>query len=275
MITESGLITFQQGSQAVKHAYLAIPLWTLSMGFTKMGVAITLLRIRTTWRWNLFLYTIIGVQALYLVGNTLFTLLQCRPLSDAWNFYAPPDHCLSPRATSIASTVTSVVNTSTDVLLSLAPARFIIGLQRPIFEKLQLAILMGLGLIASAASIRKAVIIQGWGDPTRDQWAMSMAIGTLTAAECLLASFAACAVCLKAVWIRVLARCGIQSHSKPPSLPTIQVMQTENESGASCSSQGEKSQGEDLPVEGPDSPGRPRKESFLTKSETDVSGDMV
>jgi len=40
-------------------------------------------------------------------------------------------------------------------------------------------------------------------------WNQGIAIGTLTAAEVLIASFAACAICLKVVARRVLARFGI------------------------------------------------------------------
>ena len=70
MYPEPGYIVLSQASRGVKYGYLAIALWTLSMGFTKIGVAITLLRIRTSWRWNLFLYSIIGIQGLYIIGNT-------------------------------------------------------------------------------------------------------------------------------------------------------------------------------------------------------------
>jgi len=78
-------------------------------------------------------------------------------------------------------------------------------------------ILMSLGLLASAASIRKSVIVQKWGADVNEMWNEGEAIGTLTTIEQLLASFAASAICLKAALRRLLARFGISidSHHTP------------------------------------------------------------
>ena len=222
MITEAKPIAWTHATNAIKFSYLSVVVWAWSVAFLKTGVAITLLRIRSSPAWNVFLYVMIGIQAVYAVANTAFDLLKCRPMEASWNLLITDAKCINIRSVSIASTISASINIATDILLSIAPARFLITLNRPWLERCMLMFVMGLGLVVSAASLRKTILVQDWGLNTGDTWSQGIAISTLTAIEPLLGSFAACAVCLKTVMSRLLARFGISmdlsSKMSPPSI---------------------------------------------------------
>ncbi|KAK4166907.1 hypothetical protein QBC43DRAFT_332107 [Cladorrhinum sp. PSN259] len=212
MVPQPGLISFERGMNAGKHSWLAIPIWGLSMTCIKISIALTLLRIRGSERgWRIFLYTIMGVQAIYGVGNTVFDLaIACRPLSAAWDVFTPGGKCVSVEVMRAVSNLGSSINITTDVLLSLAPATFLRKLNRPLRERVFVCVLMGMGLFASVSSIMKTVIIKDWGDPTaEDWWAMGVSICTWTALEQLLGVLAACVPAMKSIFQRCLGKVGV------------------------------------------------------------------
>ena len=209
MFTTAGPKPMHKAEQGIKFSYLAIPLWACSISWTKMGVCFMLLRIRSSLAWNGFLYTIIVSHVLFQIAVLLFNLLQCRPLEAAWLGVLPGSRCLSPHAMSVMVTTTSGWNIATDILVSLAPIRFLATLHRPVQERISVGILMGLGLIASAVALRKLILVQEWGKDIADMWNQGVAIGTLVMAEVLLASFAASAICFKAAHRRMFIHLGL------------------------------------------------------------------
>ncbi|KAJ4287105.1 hypothetical protein N0V88_007727 [Collariella sp. IMI 366227] len=90
MVPHPGLLPASRTLLAGKNSWLAIGIWGLSMGCIKISIALTLLRIQGSHLgWRIFLYTTMGVCAVYGVGNVFFNLLICcRPLEKAWNFAA-------------------------------------------------------------------------------------------------------------------------------------------------------------------------------------------
>ena len=204
MITHVGIISDETAVQVIKKSYLAIPVCVFAMASTKISVAITLLRIRQARYWNIFLYTIIGVQVVYALFNTLFILLQCRPLSSAWHPHLTAKDCPSLRIMSIVAVTSSSINVATDILLSAAPLHFLPNLQIPRQQKLLLGVLMALGLCASAASIRKTLIVKDWDNaPILELWNMGIDIALWVMIEQYLACIATAAVCARAVLRRV------------------------------------------------------------------------
>jgi hypothetical protein len=95
-----------------------------------------------------------------------------------------------------------------DILFALLPLMFIYKIQRPFREKIVLAILMSLGLVASAAAIAKVVILSRLptsGDPT---WVGADAF-IWTNLEESIGMMAACITMLKSLFERALKRCGL------------------------------------------------------------------
>ncbi|KXX77655.1 hypothetical protein MMYC01_205970 [Madurella mycetomatis] len=185
MVITPGLIPIERGVEAGKHSWLAIPIWGLSMTCIKISIALTLLRIQGNHRgWRIFLYTVIGVQAIYGIGNTIFDLaIACQPLAAAWDMTIP----------------------------GAAPATFLRKLNRPLRERVFVCVLMGMGLFASGSSIVKTVIIKDWGEfsPEVDFWAMGVSICTWTALEQLLGVLAACVPAMKGTFQRCLGAVGV------------------------------------------------------------------
>jgi hypothetical protein len=230
MVPTPRLVPLDRSTLAGKNSWLAIAVWGLSMTCIKTSIALTLLRIQGSQRaWRVFLYTVIAVQAVYGVGNTLFNLaIACRPLEAAWNpFVVAADGsgggCVSAEIMRDVSNVGSAVNIATDVLLSLAPATFLRKLNRPLRERAFVCVMMGMGLLASVSSIVKTVIVKDWGEPTAtggDWWATGVSICTWTALEQLLGVLAACVPAMKGVLQRCLGAMGVsltESRSQPRS----------------------------------------------------------
>jgi hypothetical protein len=213
MVPQPGFLSFDKSFEAGKNSWLAISVWGLSMTCIKVSIALTLLRIQGKERgWRIFLYTIMGVQVVYGVGNTLFNLaIACQPLEAAWNPFLPGGHCVSYEIMRGVSNVGSAINITTDVLLSLSPATFLRKLNRPLRERVFVCVLMGMGLFASVFSIIKTVIVKDWGDPAAavDFWAMGVSISTFTVLEQLLGVLAACVPAMKGIFQRCLGAMGV------------------------------------------------------------------
>jgi hypothetical protein len=190
----------------------------------KISVALTLLKrfhpvsYTTRW-WRPMLITLIVVQLLYFVANMVYNFTKCRPLVAAWDMSTPGAFCYTQRADFIFSLTGSVINITTDVALSVSPLVAVLWrLRRPLPERILVCCLTGVGLLASSASIAKAVVVAQWHPELPpeelDSWAMAVSIATWTVAEQLIAVFAACSPALKGPIERALGRCGIVLSSK-------------------------------------------------------------
>lgn len=202
-------LDFPTTRNAMKLSYLAIPVWGAAMTCIKISVALSLLRIPVNRLWTVFLWTVTAVQVSYLIGNTVLTFLYCQPIAAVWDFTITNAYCLPASASLIASNVGSAINITTDLLLSLAPMVMLWNLHRPLRERVLVCCLMGMGLLASASCIAKAVIVRDWGRTDIDTWALAMSIATWTMVEQLLAVIAACSPSLKGPLERALRRFGV------------------------------------------------------------------
>jgi hypothetical protein len=95
-----------------------------------------------------------------------------------------------------------------DFFFSLIPITFIFKIQVPLREKIVLCVLMGLGLIASVASILKAVKSDTLRQSRDNTWD-SVPFVIWGFVEEHLAIIAACVPCLKALFERLLRRVGV------------------------------------------------------------------
>ncbi|KAK0720214.1 hypothetical protein B0H67DRAFT_599766 [Lasiosphaeris hirsuta] len=203
-------ITIPQTIAAIRLAYLAIPLWGLTMTLVKTSVALTLLRLPLNHGvWKPMLYSILVAQAIYFIGDTVYIFTKCRLLYGAWDFTQTAFcDCTSVYTDMLVSSVGSAINVTTDILLSLAPMFVLWKLRRPRRERILVCCLTGMGLFASGSSIAKAVMVGKWGS-AEDPWALAMSIATWTIVEQFVAVLAACGPSLKGPIQRVLGRFGI------------------------------------------------------------------
>ncbi|KAK1749701.1 hypothetical protein QBC47DRAFT_395505 [Echria macrotheca] len=216
MFTAPTFLTLATMTEAIKLAYLSVPLWNLAMTLIKTSVALTLLArfhplTTTTHWWRPLLLFIITIQIIYFVANTVWTFTKCRPLTAAWDYSTLNATCLTLQADLIVSSVGSTVNISTDILLSLAPMVAVLWrLRRPRRERILICCLTGVGLVASGASVAKSVMVGNWApDRQLDSWANAVSIATWTVAEMFIAVFGACSPSLKGPIENILKKWGI------------------------------------------------------------------
>ncbi|KAK3326062.1 hypothetical protein B0H66DRAFT_600197 [Apodospora peruviana] len=224
MITTPSNISLEQAIWDVKLAYMAIPIWGLTMTCVKTSIALTLLRIPQTRLSTVFLYLILAFQLIYFVGDTIYIFLKCQPLQAAWDFTVVGGKCLDIRIDVVVSNLGSAMNILTDVFLSLAPMLILWNLRRPLRERILVCFLTGMGLFASLASVVKLIMIQSWGNHP-DPWALAMSLASWTIIEQFVAILAACSPSLKGPIQRMLGKFGIlltryESHISFIHMPT-------------------------------------------------------
>lgn len=218
------LLTFATATEAIKLAYLAIPVWVVSMTCIKTSIALTLLKrfqpvsYTTRW-WRPLLLLLIVVQLLYFVANIVYNFTKCRPLVAAWDLSTRQATCYTQNTDFIFSLTGSVINIVTDIALSMAPMLAVLWrLRRPRPERILVCCLTGIGLLASGTSIAKAVVVSQWQPDLPpeelDSWAMAVSIATWTVAEQFIAVFGACSPSLKGPIERLLGRFGVSLTSK-------------------------------------------------------------
>jgi len=176
----------------------------------KVSVCVTLLRIQDKQWWKLCIYFLMAVVVAYGVGNTIFILLECRPLAAAWDKdHNPGAQCLPGSAVTNASNIGSGLSIGTDALLSLAPVSFLWNLKRPLRERIVVFFLMGLGLFAAVCSLMKLLVVGSFTKPNADRGYLGMGISFWTIMEQLVGIIAGCTPFLKPLFQRCLVRLGV------------------------------------------------------------------
>ncbi|KAK1752881.1 hypothetical protein QBC47DRAFT_281985, partial [Echria macrotheca] len=186
-----------------------------AVAFAKLSIACMLFRLRGDSRaWRIFLLAMmilpLGIAAV--TSGGLFSA--CRPLQAMWDYTTPNPVCLPETTISKLILTTALITVATDLILALLPLTFIVHMNKTLREKILLISLMGLGLIASAASICKIVNVTSkslTGDALQDGVDVTF-WGLL---EIQLGIIAACVPCLKRFVERMLHRLGLLSSNTP------------------------------------------------------------
>ncbi|KAF2459124.1 hypothetical protein BDY21DRAFT_274663, partial [Lineolata rhizophorae] len=132
--------------------------WTWGITFLKISVTFMLLRITIDRFWQYGLYFAMLVIMATGVAATVLQVIMCDPLSALWDASISLDHCWSQKTMAQNVYIGSVVFAVTDVIYSILPINVVRKIKRPLREKILLCCLMGIGLAASAAAIRKMVM---------------------------------------------------------------------------------------------------------------------
>ncbi|EKG14300.1 hypothetical protein MPH_08480 [Macrophomina phaseolina MS6] len=198
--------------QAEKFLFIGQPAFAWALACTKISIVCMLFRIQTGIHWRRFLSIMIVVQVLTAITTNVFQFSLCKPLPAIWDHTIKNPKCIVA-AIHISIVVTSIVTILTDVILSLLPLTFIMHMQLPPREKIALACLMGLGLVASGASIYKTFLAKDYGvtgDTLRD--AVGLALCSMM--ELQLGILAACIPCLRQFMEKLLRSLGLLSESR-------------------------------------------------------------
>ncbi|KAK4442604.1 hypothetical protein QBC34DRAFT_338370, partial [Podospora aff. communis PSN243] len=178
-----------------------------AIAFAKISIALMLFRLRPDSRiWRVFLLGMMLLPVAIAVATSAVLFSACKPLSAMWDFI-PTAECLPFPVINQSILATAVATIVTDFILALLPLTFIVRIRITLSEKMLLFLLMGLGLVASAASICKIVSVTGskmTGDTLRD----SVDVTFWGMLEIQLGIIAACIPTLKRPTERVLQRLG-------------------------------------------------------------------
>ncbi|KAK3364133.1 hypothetical protein B0T25DRAFT_432205, partial [Lasiosphaeria hispida] len=116
--------------------------------------------------------------------------------------------CWSPEAFKATMTAASSIVILTDAIFSLIPLTSLHHIRRSVPHRIVIAILMGLGLLASAASVVKTIMVHRFdagGDPSGN----GISIALRASLEAIVGIIAACLPCLGGAFLRLLSRLGI------------------------------------------------------------------
>lgn len=207
----------------------------LSVPLIKISVTLMLLRLLMSRPWRQFLFTMIGVQVVVAIYVTIMQTTRCIPLSALWEPPSPtnPPKCWGTDAFRISLSVTSVITIVTDVVLSLTPLTFLLRMRQSRKERILIGLLMGLGLLASGASIAKTVILQTFDSSGSDHGQVAgLHIALCANLEEQLGLIAACLPCLKALFQRLLKRAGMTSQYASGDTGTTSVARNTRNSRA-------------------------------------------
>ncbi len=183
---------------------------TWSVALLKTSIAVMLRRFQQARSWTIFLYIIIGVQITTAVFVTIMQSTRCVPIRALWDPTLPQDRCWNPNSFKVGLTVAAVLVIITDFIFALIPLVFLRHMRRSLRDRLIIGFLMSLGLFASAASVVKAVSVQGF-DQSADPSGTGMSIAIWASTESQVGIIAACIPCLRAPFVRLLGRLGISS----------------------------------------------------------------
>ncbi|KAL1593408.1 hypothetical protein SLS60_011016, partial [Paraconiothyrium brasiliense] len=207
-------ITLQDLENSSKYAVIAQPLWAWGMAAIKNSIALMLLRFETNINLRRFLWGNIVLQIVLAIYNMIGQLLQCFPLEKVWDLSGRlPGRCWSAKAIKINLICQSTIFVATDVILALMPISFLRKVQRPVRERAIIGCLMGLGILASAASIAKmqaSLRLTQAGDAT----SVGIQVGMWSAVEELIAFICACVPCLRSPFQSLLKHFGVISTRK-------------------------------------------------------------
>ncbi|KAF2646670.1 hypothetical protein P280DRAFT_464865 [Massarina eburnea CBS 473.64] len=206
---DTSTLTLLDIEYAFMFAIIAEVFWTWAMVFTKISIAVMLLRFEPVLYMRRFLWLIVAFLIIQGMYGMMFQLLQCIPLRTVWDLLHRDEGQCLPQAASIASSVTvQVINICTDWILAMLPISFLRKVQRPTRERVVVGCLMGLGALGGIASIVKIVYLSTYATSS-DTLVESIRIGMLSVTEALLVFTAACVPCLRVPFQRALEHLGL------------------------------------------------------------------
>jgi hypothetical protein len=179
--------------------------WATAM--VKTSIALMLVRLQQTPGWKWFLYCLIVLQVLVAIFTTVLHTTRCIPIEAVWNMAITSKRCWSEDAFKAAMTVASSLVVATDLIYALMPITFLHHIRRSTLHRALIAMLLSLGLVASAASIVKTVFVHRGS--AEDPAGHGIVVATWASIEVQVAIIAACIPTLRADFFKLLSRLGL------------------------------------------------------------------
>jgi len=174
----------------------------------KASMCAMLLRIMQSRGWRIAVWCLLATIAIVAIVTTITNSLECTPASAFWNLTERFEKCWDEIIVSNIANAMGAYFVATDFILALLPLVFIRQLKRPRRDKIVLSVLMGCGLMATAAGIVKIVYTERVVH-MGDFFYNSVRLGIFSNLELFIGIIACCAPCLKSLLDKVLRRMGI------------------------------------------------------------------
>ncbi|RAR09666.1 phosphatidylserine decarboxylase [Stemphylium lycopersici] len=127
--------------------------------FIKLSIGFFLLRLADRTRWRPFLIGMLVFLALFTIGSTFAIIFQCIPVQAGWDYNLRPPvgdaKCYDATIFKNVGVFNSSINIATDLIFALTPIPMVWKLQVTIQTRVGLAVILSLGLFASAVAIYK------------------------------------------------------------------------------------------------------------------------
>ncbi|KAI8627289.1 integral membrane protein [Xylariaceae sp. FL1651] len=147
---------------AIKWAFLAEGPAIIASGFARISFAILLLAITPPAKGKrTFLWSIIAIQFAADLAAVIVTYSQCRPLMAYWDPRVK-GVCWPPTYQQYTGFTQGSICSAVDAILALYPVTLFLNLNMKWEQKFYLSCIMGLGIVASAASIAKTINLKAF-----------------------------------------------------------------------------------------------------------------
>ncbi|OJD14193.1 hypothetical protein AJ78_05433 [Emergomyces pasteurianus Ep9510] len=204
-------------AQTMKYSTFAIFCNGLAMGFLKIGIGSSLLRLNLSKMFNIAVIACIVVSII--VNFTVFptTFAGCKPLEKTWNKDPRLGGSCWPRKVSLVmSYLQTTGNIVTDLAFSIGPLVYLAKVKVSRYNKWALRGVFLIGLTASACAIAKATELPAILN-TQDPTYAAVNLTIWVKAEFNAGLFAASLPPLKSTFERVMRKCGVMSGLSTPS----------------------------------------------------------
>lgn len=204
---------------AVRNGTLALPFWAWATGLVKISIACMLLKFQQSRKWRVFVYAIILLNIFFICWLGIANIFNCTPIASQWDtaLRKKGQKCWSRSVRNATPYINLSCCVASDVILSLVPLTFLRKVRRPLREKIVIAVLMGLGIVASCFSITR-IVAQKKTNLFTDPSSLAIFSGIVTCLEVQTSLIAACIPMLRSSANRWLHRIGVwrvstHSHS--------------------------------------------------------------
>ncbi|TLD21118.1 hypothetical protein PspLS_09269 [Pyricularia sp. CBS 133598] len=196
----------------LKALYADTLVYGLNAYLTKVALLLVIARVFTAFRkTRIVTFVLIGAMAFYYVPMLFLKMFVCNPISGFWTPLpatdpgVPAPHCLNQRTMFIADTIISAI-TDTAVLVIPIPAS--ISLRMPWQRRFKVWSMLGLGGVATAASIVRLVVVFTSIQESEDQTVDFVRFNLLGTAEVSIGLICACLPAINIIFAR--------AHDPPP-----------------------------------------------------------
>ncbi|KAF2491840.1 hypothetical protein BU16DRAFT_442499, partial [Lophium mytilinum] len=140
-----------------KTSFISGAVFPICVAFPKLSLCITYLRIFPSKGNRIFCYTAMIYLVCWLISITLVTLFACSPIAASWNPTTPHASCITSRKFYLAS---GALNSLSDFLVFLWPARALWKIQLPIKQRLGLITVFASGCIVCVTAVIRLIYLE-------------------------------------------------------------------------------------------------------------------